>query len=117
MKVVKQFSIILSALFIGYFLERFFKIPMPANVLGMIILFLALYIKIIKLEDVKEVGDFIIKHLAIFYVVPSVGIMVYLDLLKTNFLVIIVPVLISIVLGFFVAGKVTEIMIKKESKE
>jgi len=116
MKVVKQFAIILSALFIGYFLERCLKIPMPANVLGMIILFFALYIKIIKLEDVKEVGSFIIKHLAIFYVVPSVGIMVYFDLLKANFLIIIVPVLISIILGFLVAGRVTQIMIKKESK-
>ncbi len=117
MKIVKQFLIILTALFVGYLIGIITNIPIPANVIGMVLLFLALATKLIKPKDIKEVGDFIVGHLAVFYVVPSVGLMVYLDIFKKDFIIIFVPVLTSIIVGFFVAGKVTEILIKKELKK
>lgn len=114
MKIVKQFALILFILYLGYVIEYLFNIPVPANVIAMMLLFLALLTGAIKLKDIEEASNFIIRYLAVFYVVPSVGIMLYLDLLKKEFITIIIPVFISIILGFFVAGKVTELFMKKE---
>ena len=112
MKAVKQMGIILFLLYLGHIIESGFNIPVPANVIGMVFLFLALLTEVIKLEDVEEVAGFIIQYLAIFYVVPSVGMMLYLNLMIEEFVTIIIPVLISIILGIFAAGKVTELFMK-----
>lgn len=105
---IKQFFFILSALFMGYVCSTALKIPIPPNVLGFIFLFFALLFGLIKLHHIERVCDFIISYLALFFVVPTVGLMLHADLLKSQFLQILTPLMVSILLGFFVAAKVTE---------
>ncbi len=111
--IIKQVLIILSALFLGYAISAATHIPVPANVLGLMLLFLALLSGIIKLKDVQETAEFILKYLALFFVVPTVGIMVYFDLLTAEAVKIFVPLMLSIVLGLLVAGRVTQFFIRK----
>ncbi len=115
--IIKQFIIILGALFLGYEITKLTHIPVPANVLGLVLLFLALLSGLIKLKDVKETADFILKYLALFFVVPTVGIMVYFDLLSSEAVKIFVPIILSILLGFFAAGHVTQFFINKSGKD
>lgn len=110
--MIKQFFILFSALFAGYFITHVTGLPIPSNVVGLVILFAALCIGIVKIHHVDKVSEFIIKYLAVFFIVPTVGIMVYLDLLASQAMKILVPLIISILLGFFVAGKTTEITIR-----
>jgi holin-like protein len=110
--ILKQLFIILSALFLGYALSAAFHLPIPANVLGFALLFAALCIGFVKLNHVDRVSDFIIKYLAVFFVTPTVGIMQYFDLIGAQFFKIAVPLMLSILIGFFVAAKVTEIFIR-----
>lgn len=110
--ILKQLFTILSALFLGYALSMAFHLPIPANVLGFAILFAALCFGIVKLRHVDRVSDFIIKYLAVFFVTPTVGIIQYLDLIGEQFLYIAVPLLASILIGFFTAAKVTELFIR-----
>lgn len=114
--IIKQFAIILGVLYAGDLITNVTHIPIPANVLGMLILFVLLLAGIIKLEDVQETAEFIIRHLSVFFIVPSVGIMMYLDLLSKEFIQTAVPLLASIVIGFFAAGKVTQMLIGKEKE-
>lgn len=109
--ILKQLFLILSALFLGYALSMALHLPIPANVLGFVILFAALCLGIIKLHHVDRVSDFIINYLAVFFVTPSVGMMQYLDLIGAQFFSIVIPLLASILIGFFVAAKVTDLFI------
>ncbi|MEA4988223.1 MAG: CidA/LrgA family protein [Anaerovorax sp.] len=108
---IKQLFILLAALFIGYIASEGFGIPLPSNVIGLLLLLFALMIGLIKLKDVEDTADFIIKHLALFFVAPTVGLMLYFDLIKESFLQIALPLFGSIIIGFFVAGKVTQLAI------
>lgn len=110
--MLKQLFLILSALFLGYALSLTVSLPIPANVIGFVILFTALCFGIVKLKHVDKVSDFIIKYLAVFFVTPSVGIMQYFDLIGEQFIHILVPLLASILIGFFTAAKVTELFIR-----
>ncbi len=110
--ILKQFFIILSALFLGYALTMAFHLPVPANVLGFAILFAALCLGAVKLHHVDRISDFIIHYLAVFFVTPTVGMMQYLDLIGDQFFSIAVPLLASIIIGFFTAAKVTELFIR-----
>lgn len=109
--MIKQFFLVFLPLFLGYCIISLTGLPIPSNVVGLVLLFLALCLGIIKLKHVEKVSDFIIKYLAIFFVVPTVGIMVYFDVIANQAVKILVPLMASILLGFFVAGKVTEIAI------
>ncbi len=118
--MIKQIFILFGALFLGYLITYYSGIQLPANVLGMVILFLCLLFKLIGLKDVDKVSDFIVQYLAVFFVVPTVGVMLYFDLLWTQALKILVPLVVSILLGYFVAGRTTEFSIlwmqKREEK-
>lgn len=116
MKIVKQFTLIVAIMFIGKWIVEVTGIPIPANVLGMIILLLALMSGILKEKDVKETSNFIIAHLSLFFVVPSVGIILYLDLFTKSFFKLMIPLLVSIILGLFVCGKVVEGVIKLQDR-
>jgi len=110
--IIKQFFFILSALFLGYALSMAFHLPIPANVLGFALLFAALCLGIVKIQHVDRVSDFIIKYLAVFFVTPTIGVMQYFDLIGDQFFHIVIPLFISIFIGFFTAAKVTELFIK-----
>ncbi|WP_027399956.1 CidA/LrgA family protein [Anaerovorax odorimutans] len=114
--IVKQFFIILGSLFLGYLLSSLFHIPIPANVLGLVLLFLALCTGIVKIKQVEKISDFIITYLSVFFVVPTVGIMVHFNLIGHQLIKILVPLLVSIFIGLFAAGKVTEIFISLNEK-
>ncbi|MDD3168174.1 MAG: CidA/LrgA family protein [Eubacteriales bacterium] len=110
--ILKQLFLILSALFLGYALSLTVHLPIPANVIGFALLFAAICVGIVKLCHVDKVSDFIIKYLAVFFITPTVGIMQYFDLIGEQFIHIVVPLLASILIGFFVAAKVTELFIR-----
>ncbi|MCG8481927.1 MAG: CidA/LrgA family protein [Clostridia bacterium] len=113
MEIVKQLVRILLFLYLGYVVEYIFNIPIPSNVIGMIFLIIALLTGAFKLEKIEETVNFIIKYLAVFYIVPCVGLILYLDLLKEQFVIIVIPILLSIIAGLFVAGKTTELLIRR----
>ena len=114
---VKQFLIILGALYLGHAITALTGIPIPASVIGLIILFLALLAGVVRLKDVQATADFILKYLALFFVVPAVGIMAYFDVLVSDAFKIFVPLILSILAGLFTAGKVTEFFIKRSGDD
>ena len=61
MKYVKQFLIILLISFIGEGLNYLIPAPVPASIYGMVILFVCLCTKVVKLDDVKDTGMFLIE--------------------------------------------------------
>lgn len=110
--VVKQFFIVLAALFLGYIVSAALHLPIPANVIGFALLFAALCLRVVKNHHVDKVSNFIIKYLAIFFVVPTVGVMEYFDLIGKQFFHIVFPLFLSIIIGFLTAAKVTELTIR-----
>lgn len=98
MKLLRQFAIIIVICFLGEILNRFLGIPIPGNVIGMIILLAGLVTKVIKLSYIEDISEFLLKHLAFFFVPAGVGIISSLDILKGNWISILAIVFISTIL-------------------
>ena len=75
MKYIKQFLIILLISFIGEGLNYLIPAPIPASIYGMVILFVCLCTKIIKLDDVKDTGLFLIEIMPLMFIPAGVGLM------------------------------------------
>ena len=61
--------------FIGEFLSLISPVAIPGSVIGMVLLFIALHFKWLKLNQVEEVGNWLTDNMAIFFVPAGVGLM------------------------------------------
>jgi len=108
LKIIKQIFIILLFYVIGevlsFLLSNIFtKIYFPGTILGLIIFLLFLLnkkIKIVKLEDVDEVGSFLTNNMAFFFIPAAVSVVEYFDVLQANFIKIVVIIIISLLISF-----------------
>ena len=73
MKLFKQFIIIIVLSFIGEVLHLLIPFPIPASIYGILLLFLLLERKVLRLNDVKEVSDFLIFIMPLLFVPSAVG--------------------------------------------
>lgn len=117
MKYLSQFLIILGFTFFGEALQRILPLPIPASVWGLVLLFSALCLKIIRVEQVKEAGGFLTSVLPILFVSPTVGIVEHWALIRDRFLPIALLLVASTILTFGIAGKVTGLFLKKGGED
>ena len=72
MKYLQQFLLILCISFVGEFLKYVLPLPIPASIYGMVILFIGLLTGLIKLEQVKDVGKFLIEIMPVMFIPAGV---------------------------------------------
>ncbi len=106
--MIKGFTIIFILFFIGDFISDFFNIPIPGNVIGMVLMVIVLKYKIIDLKDVRPVSDILVKNLAFFFIPPGVGVIVYYDLIKSEFVPIVTAWFFSVLLVLAFVGKIQD---------
>ena len=113
MKYLSQFLIILGFTFAGETLQRILPLPIPASVWGLALLFSALCLGFVKLEQVKETGSFLASILPILFVGPTVGIVEYWGLISDKLLPIALLIVTTTVLTFGISGRVAQAFFKK----
>ena len=75
MKLYVQLMIIFSISLIGEGISYLFHLPIPGSIIGLVLLFLALQFKMIRLRHVSMVGNFLLANMTILFLPPAVGIM------------------------------------------
>ena len=109
MKQIKQLSIILGFSLLGELCHVVSPLPIPASIYGMVLLLLALLLKLVKTEHINETGSFLVKLLPLLFVVPTVGLIKYWDLIRSNLMGIILIIVVTTVLTFVVSGSVAKL--------
>ncbi|MCI5735953.1 MAG: CidA/LrgA family protein [Eubacterium sp.] len=117
MKYVKQFLIILLISFIGEGLNYAIPAPIPASIYAMVILFVCLCTKIIKLDDVKDTGMFLIEIMPLMFIPAGVGLMKSWGVLKPLIVPVLVITVVSLVAVMGVSGRVSQRIIANEDKK
>lgn len=113
MKYLNQFLIIMAFTLAGEALQRIVPLPIPASVYGLVLLFAALCLKIVKTEQVKEAGSFLTSLLPLLFISPVAGILSNWSLIRGSLLPVCALVLISTVLIFGLTGRLTQWLLKK----
>jgi holin-like protein len=84
LKILRQIALLLLIVFIGDIFNRVFKIPIPGNILGMILLLVALLTGIIKLHQIEEISKFLLDHLSFLFIPAGVGLLSVTGVLKDS---------------------------------
>lgn len=116
MKYLKQFGIILFINFIAIIINKTLISLIPATVIGMLLLFLLLNMKVIKLDNIKEFSDFMLMNLAFFFIPPGVTLIKTWDILKLNLGKILFVVIITTFITMVVTGLTVDFIIKWRGK-
>lgn len=117
MKMVKGMFIILLFYFIGECISYLIKGFIPGSIIGMMLLFLALYLKIIRTDSVNSTANAITKNMAIFFIPSGAGLMTSFGVLSKFWASIIITCSISTILVIAVVGLVQQRLEKKRKDE
>ena len=93
---------------IGVFLAEILPLPIPGNVLGLLILFILLCTKIIKVEQIKTVSDFFLDHLAFFFIPAGVGLISSFGVIKEIWVKLLLVCIITTFITMAATGKIVE---------
>lgn len=77
---------------------------LPGSVIGMILLFAALCLKIVKAERIKPVAKFLCDNMALFFVPAGVGIINATDILSRHWQAILTACAVSTVLVIMIVA-------------
>lgn len=116
MKYFGQFLIIMGFTLVGEALQRLLPLPIPASVYGLLLLFAALCLGAVKLEQVREAGDFLRSLLPLLFISPIAGVLEHWELIKGNLIPMLAMVVVSTVLVFAVSGRIAQYLMKKEGR-
>ena len=100
MKIIKQFGIIFSLCWIATVIEGLLPIAFPASVIAMLLLLLCLRTGVLKIDHIREKSDFLMANMAFFFIPAGVNVINYLDILKANWLPLLLICVITTVITF-----------------
>jgi holin-like protein len=116
MKLLRQFGFILGLCFLGELIQSTLSLPLPGSVIGMIILFMTLHFKLVKVEMLKDISSFLLDHLAFFFIPAGVGLMAYSGILKANWLEIGGISIFTTILVALVTGGTIEVLKRRTDR-
>lgn len=114
MKYLRQLLIILLFSFLGELLKTMLPLPVPASIYGLLLLFAALEIGVVKLAAVQETGRFLIEIMPVMFIPAGVGLIDSWDALKPICIPVTVIMVVSTVIVMVVSGRVTQYAIRKK---
>ncbi len=113
--MIRQLAILFGCLALGEFVIYVTHIPLPSSILGMLLLTLFLKLKIVRLEWVRSISEFLVANMGFFFVPPGVAIMLYFDIIKAQFWPIVLASVVSTVLVLAVTGWVHQGYVRVKS--
>lgn len=113
MKYLIQFGIILVVCFLGDFLHNTLNLPIPGNVIGMLLLLFFLMTGMIKLSMIEDVSNFLLKHLSFFFVPAGVGLITCFSILNGKWTALTIISVVSTIIIAATTGIIVQILMKR----
>ncbi len=117
MKYVIQFLIIIAFSFVGELLHYFIPLPIPASIYALVLLFLALEFKLVKVSDIQQASAFLISAMPVMFIPAAVGLLDSWCIVKTALVPYLIITVVSTLIVMGASGLVTQAVIKKENKK
>ena len=114
--MIRQCFILFGCLALGELTVWLTGVKLPASIIGMLLLTLLLKLKVVKLEWVRGLTDFLIANLGFFFVPPGVALMLYFDLIKAEIVPITLATLLSTIVVLIITGHTHQVVSKGENK-
>lgn len=116
MKYLIQFLIIIVFSFLGELLHFCLPLPIPASIYGIILLFVALELKWVKVKDIRETSGFLIAVMPVMFIPAAVGLIDSWQSIGDSWLQYIIVTVVSTFIVMGASGWMTQFVIRKGKK-
>ena len=103
--------------FLGECIARLTGGFVPGSVIGMVLLFAALYFRVIRKEDVRGAATFLLDNILLFFIPVCVGLMTAWPLIEAHWGAILVSCVTSTLLIIAVVGHLQQRLEKRQAKK
>mgnify|MGYP002620045993 FL=1 len=122
MKFLIQFMIIIAFSFLGELLHYILPLPIPASIYGIVLLFVALELKWVKVKDIRETSSFLIAVMPVMFIPAAVGLIDSWKSIGNSWLEYIIVTVLTTFVVMGVSGWITQFVIlrnkvQKENKK
>lgn len=98
----------------GELLHALISLPIPATIYGLVLMLMALCLKIVQLDQIKESSNFLLSIMSILFIPSAVALVtVWSSLREILFPVLLIGILMTLVV-IVVTGRVTQFIIHWE---
>lgn len=115
MKFFRESILLLSIYFVGEIISKGLNLPIPGNIIGMILLFILLSTNVLKVEKVENLANFFLDHLAFFFIPAAVGLMTSFASLKGSIFKIILLCILTTIIVISITAVTVEFICKRKS--
>ncbi|WP_257351566.1 CidA/LrgA family protein [Pseudalkalibacillus decolorationis] len=113
LKIAVQVVLLYGIYRVGVWLQVNLSLPLPGSIIGFLLLFSLLSLKLIPVFIIEKGSRFLLKHLTLFFVPVTVGVMQYDYFFQGKGLLLIPAVLVSTVLVMIISAKIFEYVMSK----
>ena len=114
LKIIVQLAVLFVFNEIGKWIVHALDIVLPGSIMGLILLWLCLYVGIIKVQWIEAGAGFLLMYLTLFFIPTTIGVINYPELLSGAGMYLMLAVVISTLVAIAVAGVSTKRLEQKE---
>lgn len=108
--------LLLAGQLLGQIVADLFGLPVPGPVLGFAIMFLLLIARPPLAAALAPAADGLLRHLGLLFVPAGVGIILYFDLLRAEWLPLVVSVVVSTLIGMAATALIFDRLLKRAER-
>lgn len=113
MRILRQIGIILAITFVAELMNHIIPLPIPASIYGLFIMLGLLTSGLLKLEHVKEVGNFMLEIMPLLFIPAAVGFIVIVGDIKEVMMPFFVIIIVTTLAVMIVTGKVAQFLVAR----
>lgn len=116
MKILYQIAIIFALCLLGEVISTLLPFPFPSAITAMLLLLIALFTGVLRIDHIKEKSDFLLSNMAFFFIPAGVKVMENLNLIIPVWWQFLLIIIISTVLVFLVTAWSVSLVIRFEER-
>lgn len=111
---ILQLGVLFGFYLMGVFIQNLFDLLIPGSVLGMVLLLICLYTRVLPEQWISKGATFLLNHLPLFFIPVTVGIMNHLDFFTGKSLWLIPIVLVSTLFIMITTGWIGQTLVNRK---
>lgn len=112
--VIVQIGVLYLFYVVGTWIQALLGLVIPGSVIGLVLLFLCLFFNIIPEKWIASGASFMVKHLIIFFIPATAGIINYYELFMGKGIIIVIITVISSLFVLVTSGFVSEKIVERK---
>jgi holin-like protein len=109
-------AILLAFNLLGLALQKWARVPLPGNVIGLVLFTACLFAGVVKLEWVEGAAQFLLRHMLLFFAPVIVGVIAFEALLRREWLAVTVGLVGSWLAVLLATGWSATLLIRNDGE-